>query len=111
MEYSMCDGPKEQLAVYSHAGTAYVYVCCVYACVCVCMCVVCVCMCVCGVCVYVCVVFCVCVCVCVIRQVKTGVAKELAPYDEDWYFVRAGMYVCMYVCMHVCSVLSFFYVK
>jgi len=22
--------------------------------------------------------------------VKTGVAKELAPYDPDWYFVRAG---------------------
>jgi Ribosomal protein S19e len=23
--------------------------------------------------------------------VKTGVHKELAPYDPDWYFVRAGM--------------------
>ncbi len=22
--------------------------------------------------------------------VKTGVHKELAPYDPDWYFVRAG---------------------
>ncbi len=22
--------------------------------------------------------------------VKTGKHKELAPYDEDWYFVRAG---------------------
>jgi small subunit ribosomal protein S19e len=24
--------------------------------------------------------------------VKTGVAKELAPYDPDWYFVRAGKF-------------------
>ena len=24
--------------------------------------------------------------------VKTGVSKELAPYDPDWYFVRAGNY-------------------
>ena len=22
--------------------------------------------------------------------VKTGVYKQLAPYDEDWYFVRSG---------------------
>lgn len=22
--------------------------------------------------------------------VKTGVQKELAPYDPDWYFIRAG---------------------
>jgi len=22
--------------------------------------------------------------------VKTGVSKELAPYDPDWYFIRAG---------------------
>jgi small subunit ribosomal protein S19e len=22
--------------------------------------------------------------------VKTGVSKELAPYNPDWYFVRAG---------------------
>ena len=22
--------------------------------------------------------------------VKTGVAKELAPYDQDWYYIRAG---------------------
>ena len=22
--------------------------------------------------------------------VKTGVFKQLSPYDEDWYFVRAG---------------------
>ena len=21
---------------------------------------------------------------------KTGAFKQLAPYDEDWYFVRAG---------------------
>lgn len=23
--------------------------------------------------------------------VKTGTFKELAPYDEDWYYIRAGM--------------------
>jgi small subunit ribosomal protein S19e len=22
--------------------------------------------------------------------VKTGVSRELAPYDHDWYFIRAG---------------------
>jgi small subunit ribosomal protein S19e len=22
--------------------------------------------------------------------VKTGIHKELAPYDPDWYFIRAG---------------------
>lgn len=22
--------------------------------------------------------------------VKTGVSKELAPYDPDWYYIRAG---------------------
>lgn len=25
--------------------------------------------------------------------VKTGVHKELAPYDPDWYYIRAGMYI------------------
>lgn len=25
--------------------------------------------------------------------VKTGVHKELAPYDPDWYFVRAGKFL------------------
>jgi small subunit ribosomal protein S19e len=24
--------------------------------------------------------------------IKTGVAKELAPYNPDWYFIRAGEY-------------------
>lgn len=24
--------------------------------------------------------------------VKTGSFKELAPYDADWYYVRAGLY-------------------
>lgn len=24
--------------------------------------------------------------------VKTGVHKELAPYDPDWYYIRAGKY-------------------
>ena len=25
--------------------------------------------------------------------VKTGVSKELAPYDPDWYFIRAGFLI------------------
>lgn len=25
--------------------------------------------------------------------VKTGTFKELAPYDSDWYYIRAGMLV------------------
>ncbi|KAL0343817.1 UNVERIFIED_CONTAM: 40S ribosomal protein S19-1 [Sesamum angustifolium] len=25
--------------------------------------------------------------------VKTGVLKELAPYDPDWYYIRAGRYI------------------
>lgn len=24
--------------------------------------------------------------------VKTGIHKELAPYDPDWYYIRAGKY-------------------
>lgn len=24
--------------------------------------------------------------------VKTGCAKELSPYDKDWYFIRAGVF-------------------
>lgn len=34
--------------------------------------------------------------------VKTGVLKELAPYDPDWYYIRAGnnhiavSLVCLY---------------
>lgn len=27
--------------------------------------------------------------------VKTGTFKELAPYDPDWYFVRAGKMTCI----------------
>ena len=30
--------------------------------------------------------------------VKTGVHKELAPYDPDWYFVRAGTPDCKKLC-------------
>jgi small subunit ribosomal protein S19e len=26
--------------------------------------------------------------------VKTGVQKELAPYDQDWFFTRAGKKLC-----------------
>lgn len=25
-----------------------------------------------------------------VDYIKTGTHKELAPYDKDWYFVRAG---------------------
>lgn len=27
-----------------------------------------------------------------VDTVKTGVHKELAPYDPDWYYIRAGTY-------------------
>ena len=27
--------------------------------------------------------------------VKTGVSRELAPYDPDWYFIRAGIFDLM----------------
>jgi small subunit ribosomal protein S19e len=27
--------------------------------------------------------------------VKTGVSRELAPYDPDWYFIRAGIFSLM----------------
>lgn len=30
--------------------------------------------------------------------VKTSVAKEMAPYDKDWYYIRAGKY-----CSHFLS--------
>lgn len=29
--------------------------------------------------------------------VKTGTFKELAPYDEDWYYIRAGMIFISFV--------------
>lgn len=29
--------------------------------------------------------------------VKTGTLKELAPYDPDWYYIRAGMCWCCYL--------------
>jgi len=28
-----------------------------------------------------------------VDYVKTGKHKELAPYDKDWYYIRAGEYV------------------
>ena len=31
--------------------------------------------------------------------VKTGAFKELAPYDPDWYYIRAGAaFLCSAVC-------------
>lgn len=30
--------------------------------------------------------------------VKTGTAKELAPYDRDWFYIRAGMSICNVNC-------------
>jgi ribosomal protein S19E (S16A) len=29
-----------------------------------------------------------------VDTVKTGVHKELAPYDPDWYYIRAGKSLC-----------------
>jgi small subunit ribosomal protein S19e len=26
--------------------------------------------------------------------VKTGVSRELCPYDPDWYYIRAGTIIC-----------------
>lgn len=31
-----------------------------------------------------------------IDLVKTGVAKELAPIDPDWYYIRAGAYFFLF---------------
>jgi ribosomal protein S19E (S16A) len=34
--------------------------------------------------------------------VKTGIGKQLAPYDPDWYYTRAGtcvVCVCVLVCL------------
>lgn len=36
--------------------------------------------------------------------VKTGVQKELAPYDPDWYYVRMGTFV--FVDFHLSTFLS-----
>lgn len=36
-----------------------------------------------------------------VDTVKTGVHKELAPYDPDWYHIRAGkadLYSCVGFC-------------
>ena len=30
-----------------------------------------------------------------VDYVNTGKHKELAPYDKDWYYIRAGEYVFM----------------
>jgi small subunit ribosomal protein S19e len=30
--------------------------------------------------------------------VKTGAYKELAPYDPDWYYIRAGVFVSYLAC-------------
>ena len=38
--------------------------------------------------------------------VKTGAFKELAPYDPDWYYVRAGM---SYFPLYIRSFLSIFW--
>ena len=31
-----------------------------------------------------------------VDYVKTGKHKELAPYDKDWYYIRAGEYKLLY---------------
>lgn len=44
--------------------------------------------------------------------VKTARFKELAPYDPDWYYVRAGMrFIVLYtngICL-ICKILCFFF--
>lgn len=35
--------------------------------------------------------------------VKTGVFKQLSPYDEDWYFVRAGAFGTGAIAMGRCG--------
>jgi small subunit ribosomal protein S19e len=42
--------------------------------------------------------------------VKTGVHKELAPYDPDWYFVRAGNVISYYLSIYFCIVSNIFFV-
>ena len=46
-----------------------------------------------------------------VDYVKTGKHKELAPYDKDWYYIRAGecsaallglMCVCVHGKHHMC---------
>ncbi len=32
--------------------------------------------------------------------VKTGVHKELAPYDPDWYYIRAGKIISFFMIFH-----------
>jgi len=38
--------------------------------------------------------------------VKTGRHKELAPYDPDWYYIRAGMSM-FYLCTALLTRLSY----
>lgn len=33
--------------------------------------------------------------------VKTGVLKELAPYDPDWYYIRAGNPLSHFLLLHL----------
>lgn len=40
--------------------------------------------------------------------VKTGVHKELAPYDPDWYYIRAGNYIYIFYSYYVFIFISFF---
>lgn len=35
--------------------------------------------------------------------VKTGVLKELAPYDPDWYYIRAGNTLSLSLSLSSCS--------
>lgn len=29
--------------------------------------------------------------------VKTGIHKELAPYDDDWFYTRTGEIICLII--------------
>ena len=47
-----------------------------------------------------------------VDYIKTGHHKELAPYDKDWYFIRAGMDVKrtqLRTKNHLLQVVTFFY--
>lgn len=33
--------------------------------------------------------------------VKLGIHKELAPYEEDWFYVRTGMFVMLMVTLYM----------
>jgi ribosomal protein S19E (S16A) len=39
-----------------------------------------------------------------VDTVKTGVHKELSPYDPDWYYIRAGEF--LFITLSICHGVS-----